>query len=62
MATKIKLEIIRLLGSIIEQESKGIRQWTINRYTYSLMINKFTPSVDKDYWLKGRYTRKEPKI
>ena len=34
------------------QESKWIRQWPINCYTFPMMILKITPSVDYNKWLK----------
>ena len=36
----------------MEQKSKGIRQCTINLYTFPMMMHKSTPSLDYNYWLK----------
>ena len=37
------------------QGSKWIRQFTIEIYTSSVMINKITPSVNYIYWWKSLY-------
>ena len=36
----------------INQGSKGIRQWPLNRYTSPMMIHKITTFVDLKWWLK----------
>ena len=40
----------------IYKGSKGIRQWRTNKCTSPLIINKITPSVDYNKWLK-RYVQ-----
>ena len=45
-----ELECNTLYHSI--QESKGIRQWSINWCISSIMIHKIIPSVDYHYMLK----------
>ena len=48
----LKLDIVGTYTYGINQGSKGIRQWLINLCTSLVMIHKFTPYVDLNYWFK----------